>query len=65
MQQLFNQITQTVGSFLPNLVAALIILIVGWLVALLVAAIVRGLLNRTTLDNRIASWAGMGEDIKL
>ena len=62
MQQLFEQITQTVGSYLPNLVAALAILVLGWLGALLLAAIVRGILNRTTLDNRVAAWAGLGEE---
>jgi hypothetical protein len=62
MQQLVDQITRTVGGFLPNLVAALAILILGWLGALLIAAIVRGVLNRTTLDNRLANWAGLGKD---
>jgi hypothetical protein len=65
MPELVNQIIQTVGGYLPNIVAAVVILIVGWLVALLVAAIVRGVLNRTTLDNRIASWAGIEQDVKL
>jgi hypothetical protein len=34
----------------------LVILVGGWLVALLAAALVRSALKRTTLDNRIASW---------
>jgi hypothetical protein len=62
MQQFVDQITRTVGGYLPNLVAALAILILGWLAALLIAAIVRGVLNRTTLDNRLANWAGVGKD---
>jgi hypothetical protein len=49
-----------VGAYIPNLVAALAILIVGWLVALIVSAIVRGVLRRTSLDNRLARWI-MGE----
>lgn len=59
MPELVNQISTTVGQYLPSLVAALAILILGWLGALLIAAIVRGILNRTTLDNRIATWAGV------
>jgi hypothetical protein len=49
-----------VGAYIPNLVAALAILIVGWLVALIVSAIVRGVLRRTSLDNRLARLI-MGE----
>jgi len=45
-----------VGSFLPDLLGALAILVVGWIVALVVAALVRGLLNRTSLDNRLATF---------
>lgn len=60
MQPLFDQIVQTVGGYLPSLVAALAILVVGWLVALLVSAGVRKLLNRTTVDNRLAGRLGLG-----
>jgi hypothetical protein len=60
MQVILDQITRLVGAYIPNLVAALAILIVGWLVALIVSAIVRGVLRRTSLDNRLARWI-MGE----
>jgi hypothetical protein len=60
MQVILDQITQLVGAYIPNLVAALAILIVGWLVALIVSAIVRGVLRRTSLDNRLARLI-MGE----
>lgn len=62
MQPIFADITQTVGGYLPTLIAAILILIVGWLVALLVRALIRGLLNRTTLDNRVAAWAGLDRE---
>lgn len=39
---------------LGNLLRALLILVVGWLIALVAASIVRGILNRTNLDNRVA-----------
>jgi hypothetical protein len=61
LQNLWQQTLETLPSYLPNLVAALAILIFGWLGAIIVAAIVRGALRRTTLDNRLAGWL-VGED---
>jgi hypothetical protein len=46
------------GSNLPGLLAALAVLIVGWLAAFIVAAIVRSLMKRTQLDDRLALWLG-------
>ncbi len=64
MQAIVSQITQLVGAYIPNLVGALLILIIGWLVALIVAAIVRGVLRRTTLDDRVARWIAGDEAAK-
>ncbi len=61
MQVILDQITQLVGVDIPNLIGALAILIIGWLVALVVSAIVRRALRRTTLDNRLARWI-VGEE---
>lgn len=47
-------------DFMPNLLAAIAILILGWIVATAVAFGVRGLLKRTQLDNRLAAWV-MGQ----
>ncbi|MFS8878293.1 mechanosensitive ion channel [Synechococcus sp. H55.8] len=41
---------------MPNLLAAVAILVLGWIVATAVAFGVRGLLKRTQLDNRLAAW---------
>jgi hypothetical protein len=41
-------------NFIPELLAALAILLVGLLIAAIARAIVRGILNRTNIDNRIA-----------
>ncbi len=49
---LFSQL----GTFLPSLVGAIAILIIGWIVATSVAAGVKKLLQQTEIDNRIASW---------
>src|SRR5207245_2507290 len=47
-----------VGPFIPNLVAAVVILIVGWLVAVLIARAVAAALRRTRLDARLARLMG-------
>lgn len=45
---------QDVVSYLPRLLVAIAILIIGWIIALVAAAAVQGLLKRTNIDNRIA-----------
>jgi hypothetical protein len=42
-------------DLLPRLLGAVAILLIGWLIAFLAKKIVQGLLNRTNIDNRIAS----------
>jgi len=64
METLVEQITQLLGSYIPRLFGALAILVLGWIVALIVAAIVRKVLHRTTLDNRLVSWIGGEEKAK-
>ena len=56
MQNMMVQVSNLVGSYVPNLLGALGVLLIGWLVALVLAAIVRGALRRTSIDNRIAEW---------
>lgn len=38
------------------LLGAIAILLIGWIVAAVVASVVRGLLNRTSLDERLVEW---------
>lgn len=54
IQGMFEQIIQSLGNYVPNILGALAILIVGWLLALIVSAAVKGILKRTDFDNRIA-----------
>ena len=61
VQTVINQVAELVGGYVPNLLGALGILVVGWLVALIVGRIVRGALKRTTLDNRLAKWMAGGD----
>ncbi|MEL6554228.1 MAG: mechanosensitive ion channel [Cyanobacteria bacterium J06621_11] len=43
------------GEFIPKFLGAIAILFIGWLVATVVASVVRGLLKQTKIDDRIAS----------
>ncbi len=56
MQNILTQIFEEVGSYIPELLGALVILIVGWLIALVLSNIVRSVLKRTELDNKMAAW---------
>jgi hypothetical protein len=58
MDELWQQIQTAVTLYLPNILLAIGILIVGWIVAIILARIVRGLLNRTNIDDRIAKSIG-------
>ena len=53
----FSRSLGTMGpSVLLNLVTAIAILVIGWIVAMIAAAIAGGLLKRTDIDNRLAAW---------
>ncbi len=55
-------IVQQLIAFIPNILAAVAILLVGLIVAYIAKAIIKGLLNRTSIDNRIAaSIMGRGD----
>ena len=49
------------GRLLLNILGAVAVLIVGWIIATIVASIVKSALNRTTLDNRLATMI-LGQD---
>jgi hypothetical protein len=55
MDEYFQQIQNSLGAYLPNLLLAIGILILGWIVALALSAVARNLLRRTNIDNRIAA----------
>jgi hypothetical protein len=54
MDNFFQNLGLTVAGFLPSLLAGIVILVVGWLVATLLSRLVANLLHRTTLDDRVA-----------
>jgi hypothetical protein len=63
MQEFFNSLMTFLGANVMSFVSALAILIVGWLVAKILGAAVRGLLRRTKIDDKIAGWiVGEGKE---
>jgi len=54
MDGTLTQVTNVFYTYVPNLLAALAILVVGWLIALGVSALIRAALRRTTIDDRLA-----------
>lgn len=61
MDTIIQQITQLTGSYVPRVLGALVIIIIGWIIALLIASAIRKLLHRVPLDSRIAQWLSTGE----
>jgi Conserved TM helix len=53
VENFFKQTGGTVGAFVPSLLGALVTLLIGWVIALIVSTVVRNLLKRTDLDNRL------------
>lgn len=55
MDSFITNTSAQLGSFLPSLVGAILILIVGWIIAAVVATFVKKLLLRFDADNRLAA----------
>ena len=54
MEPFINQFSPIVSSYVPTLLGALGILILGWIVAHVSASATRGLVHKTTVDSRLA-----------
>ena len=57
VENFVRQTSGTVGAYLPSLLGAIVTLFVGWIVAFVVSSVVRNLLKRTDLDNRLGRMA--------
>jgi len=57
----WQQTAEMVGTSLPSIVAALAVLIVGWLAALFVAAMIRVGLRKIGLNAHLNRWCNSGE----
>ncbi len=49
-------IFRNIAAFVPSLLAAILILLVGLIIAFIASAITKGILKRTNLDNKLADW---------
>jgi hypothetical protein len=56
MNEIIEQLKAAVTQFSPNLLGALLVLVAGWIIALLAAALTRRLLRRTQFDNKLGQW---------
>ncbi len=56
MESILTKINELAGGNLMSILAALGILVGGWLLALIASKLVRAALKRTTLDDRMAHW---------
>lgn len=65
MPDSLNELGILLAAFLPNLILALVVLVVGWLVALLISRLVENMLHRTTLDERVAGMLRGGQPSSL
>lgn len=55
MENIFTDITHMIGNYVPNLLGAIAILVIGWIVASIIARVVKSILKKTEIDNKIAS----------
>ncbi|MEM9272758.1 MAG: mechanosensitive ion channel [Cyanobacteria bacterium P01_F01_bin.143] len=56
VDQLISNVGTDFGSSLLNVLKAIIILIVGWIISGIVKSIIKRVLSATDIDNRIAAW---------
>ncbi len=54
MQEIIDGFQDELGPYLPRVIGAIVILIVGWIVAAIVSRVVKRLLHRVGIDNRLA-----------
>jgi Conserved TM helix len=57
IENMVKQTSGTVGAFLPGLIGGVVTLFIGWIIAYVVSSVVRNLLKRTDLDNRLGNMA--------
>lgn len=64
ISSLWNSVLATVGDTLPNILVALAILVIGWLVALILRAVVRKALGMLKVNPRFESLMGQKLDLQ-
>jgi len=58
---MFQDLFQRLTGYVPQMLAALLVFVVGWLLALIISRIVRAILHRAQVDHRISEWV-QGDD---
>ena len=58
MNEILEQMRQQFAAYGPNLLAGLAVLVVGWLLAIILSTVVRKLMGKVSIDNKIAQWMG-------
>ncbi|HYY56516.1 MAG TPA: hypothetical protein VE842_04235, partial [Pyrinomonadaceae bacterium] len=56
MQTIFDRVANLFGPYLPGLLGAVAILVIGWIVALLLSGLVRKAIRRTNLGVRVSRF---------
>jgi len=64
VQDLLSQLPEIAGADIWSVVKAFAILVVGWVIAHVIAAAIRGALRKTSVDDRIAAWFLGDEPVK-
>ncbi len=56
MDQMFATVGENLGTSVLNLVRAVLILLIGWIIAVALRSLTKNLLDKTQIDNQIAAW---------
>ena len=57
MEAYLDQFMEVIVGYLPTLVIAILVLVAGWILALIARAVTRSLLKKTSVDDKVAAWA--------
>jgi hypothetical protein len=58
--EIFEKTIQDLSGYLPRIIAAVVVLVLGWLVAWLISALVLRCLRRLRLDDHVKRGTGGG-----
>jgi hypothetical protein len=58
VQNTMNEIIRMIGAYVPNLIGALVILIIGWIAAFILYTLLRNILHRVNLNKKLVHWIG-------
>ncbi len=58
-----TQLSQSLGETLPSIIGALGLLVIGWLIAVVIRAVIRGVLTRLEINSRIEASTGNKMDL--